>query len=309
MKTWKYKYFEKNNNELHTNIFKSLEMEKYLKKIFKNNSLDLHNFKINFSNLVVNIFVLVRKTNQKTSNLKKNIQINNKNINKFKIQITKKNFLRTYMFKNFSNKLESKMLYFYKQHLFKSKTRQMENFDGLSKKIIENLNLFAHNKFQINLILQEINFIDSNSNIKQVSLSFRKFEKAPFFKESLYFFLRLITRKKAAKSISNYIAIQLKTIKRHNFFFSFLHEILNLITNQKFSNIQGIKIIIAGRLSSATRSRTKIIKNGKISLLKISSKKDYSESVAYTSNGTFGIKVWICESTKLNVFTTKKNKI
>ena len=92
MKTWKYKYFEKNNNELHTNIFKSLEMEKYLKKIFKNNSLDLHNFKINFSNLVVNIFVLVRKTNQKTSNLKKNIQINNKNINKFKIQITKKTF-------------------------------------------------------------------------------------------------------------------------------------------------------------------------------------------------------------------------
>ena len=299
MKTnWKYKYFENNNNELHENIFKSLEIEKYLKKIFKNNNLDLHDFKINFSNFVINIFVVIRKTDQKTSNLKKNIQINDKNINKFKKQIIKKNLLRTYLFKNFSNKLEPKMLYSYKQRLLKLKTRQILNFNGLSKKVLENLNLFTHNKFQINLILQEVNFIDSNSNIKHVSLSFRKFEKAPFFKEGLYFFLRLVSRKKTAKSISNYIATQLETIKRHNFFFNFLEEILTLITNQKLSNIKGIKIIIAGRLNSAARSRTKIIKTGKISLLKISSKKDYSESVAFTPNGTFGIKVWICE--KLN---------
>jgi len=64
---------------------------------------------------------------------------------------------------------------------------------------------------------------------------------------------------------------------------------------QKLSKVQGIKILIAGRLNNAARSRNKIIKIGKISLLEINSKIDYSETTAFTSNGTFGVKVWICE--------------
>ena len=96
-----------------------------------------------------------------------------------------------------------------------------------------------------------------------------------------------------AKLLGRFIATQLEQVIRHNFFFNFLQENLTLIINQKLSKTQGVKINIAGRLNNAARSRTKIIKSGKISLLKINSKIDYSESTAFTLNGTFGIKVWI----------------
>jgi small subunit ribosomal protein S3 len=104
----------------------------------------------------------------------------------------------------------------------------------------------------------------------------------------------MVTHKNSAKLLSDFIALQLRT-KRHNFFLNFLKESLNFIINQKFSRIKGIKVIIKGRLNNAARSRHYLIKVGKISLIKIKSKINYSESVAFTSNGTLGIKVWINE--------------
>ena len=65
--------------------------------------------------------------------------------------------------------------------------------------------------------------------------------------------------------------------------------------NQKFSKIKGVKILIKGRINNAARSQTRIIKLGKISLISQSSNINYSESTAFTSNGTIGIKVWISE--------------
>ena len=66
--SWKHKYFEKNSYELHTNIFRSLEIEQYLKKVLKNNSFNLHDYKFNFSNCVINIFLSIykNKTERKT---------------------------------------------------------------------------------------------------------------------------------------------------------------------------------------------------------------------------------------------------
>ena len=67
---WKYKYFEKNSYELHTNIFRNLEIEQYLKKVLENHNFQLHDYKINFSNFFINIFLSVYKT--KGNNSKKN---------------------------------------------------------------------------------------------------------------------------------------------------------------------------------------------------------------------------------------------
>ena len=306
---WESQYFEKNKNELHTNIFKSLEIEKYLKKVLKNSGFNLHDLKINFANFVINILVLVRKSEYKTFIFKKRAQIN---INNFHFQTKKVNSLkkqikkRTFIIKNFSNKLKSKILYLYKQRLLKLKTCKKVNFEGLSKKILENLNLFTHNKFQINFIIQEINFISSSASGKQNLVSFRKFEKTAFFKESIHFFIGLVTRKRPAQSISNFITTQLEETKNHNFFFNFLQEISNLIVNQKFSYIEGIKIIIAGRINGALRSRAKVIKSGEISLLALNSKINYSESTAFTSNGTLGVKVWVCEKKTNKMFLQPK---
>jgi hypothetical protein len=250
--------------------------------------------------------VSVHKTEQKTFASKKNSQLDEEKLNlqakkvvKLKRQMKKHSLQKkSGASGNFSNKFGYKYiknLYSYKQCLSRLRTNKTLNLNGLGKKILENLSLFTRNKFNINLTVQEINFINSNSGAKQTLLSFRKFERTPFFKEGKSLFIPLVTQKNSAKLLGTFIAAKLETVKRHNFFFNFLQESLTLVIDQKLSKIQGVKIIIAGRLNNAARSRAKIIKSGKISLLKINSKIDYSESTAFTSNGTFGIKVWICE--------------
>jgi len=62
---WRHKYFEKNSNELHSNIFRSLEIEQYLQKILKDKGFNLHKHKLNFSGFVLNVFLSIYKTEKK----------------------------------------------------------------------------------------------------------------------------------------------------------------------------------------------------------------------------------------------------
>lgn len=289
---WKHKYFEKNSHELHTNIFRSLEIEQYLKKVLKNYGFNLHNHKLNFSNFVINIFLSIykNKTDRKIilKNKNKLLDLNKKIKNYYKKKSINNN--------NSPTKIKYiKTLKLYRNCLLKfQKDNETKKFDSISKKIIESLNLFIKNKYNIVLTIQEINFVNLNSKTEQTLINFRKFEKAPFFIEGSTLLTPMVTHKNSAKLLSDFIALQLRT-KRHNFFLNFLKESLNFIINQKFSLIKGIKVIIKGRLNNAARSRHYLIKVGKISLIKIKSKINYSESVAFTSNGTLGIKVWINE--------------
>lgn len=301
---WKHKYSEKSINELHTNIYRSLEIEQYLKQILKKNSFNLYKCKLNFSNFTINIFLSIYKKKQKFFTLKKIKQIKRKSTVlekkiKFKNQI--KNFFHLKK-KNLTNSLNRqkyiKILFLYKNCLLKIKNNIITKPNHLSKKILNSLNLFTHNRFNLNLTIKEINFINLNPDTKQILLNFRKFEKTLFFKEGTPLFIILITQENSAELLSSFIATQLETIKRHNLFFNFIQESLALIINQKLSKIQGIKIQIAGRLNSSARSRSKTIKIGKISLFKINSKINYCESTAFTSNGTFGVKIWVCNRKK-----------
>jgi len=299
---WKHQYFEKSKSELHANIFRSLEIEQYLGQILKNNGFNLHNYKLNFSDFVINIFLSVHKTEPHFFEFKKSISITEKKLflkkkREVKLKnVMKGNYLRRRSAKNPSSKLNYvRTLRAYEEHLSKLGSKKLLSLNSLSKKILESLNLFTHNRFNINLTVQEINFISSDSNSKQALLSFRKFEKTPFFKEGRSLLVPLIKQHNSAKLLGAFVASQLETIKRHNFFFNFLQESLTLIVFQKPSKVHGIKILISGRLNNAARSRNKIVKIGKISLLKIDSIIDSSKSTAFTSNGTFGIKVWICK--------------
>lgn len=289
---WKHKYFEKNSHELHTNIFRSLEIEQYLKKVLKNYGFNLHNHKLNFSSFVINIFLSIYKNKTERKNI-----TNKKTVLKNKLLDLNKKIKNYYKKKSINNSPTKikyiKTLKLYKNCLLKfQKNNETKKFNNISKKITESLNLFIKNKYNIVLTIKEINFV--NLKTEQTLINFRKFEKAPFFIEGSTLLTPMVTHKNSAKLLSDFIALQLRT-KRHNFFLNFLKESLNFIINQKFSKIKGIKIIIKGRLNNAARSRHYVIKLGKISLIKIKSKINYSESVAFTSNGTLGIKVWINE--------------
>ena len=84
-------------------------------------------------------------------------------------------------------------------------------------------------------------------------------------------------------------------MKKHNGFFHFLKRYLKLIIDFKYSNIKGIKIIIKGRLNGVPRSKSKLFQVGQLPLQTFNSNINYDNSIAYTSDGTIGIKVWICE--------------
>lgn len=117
----------------------------------------------------------------------------------------------------------------------------------------------------------------------------------------LYF--TLATQPDSANLLGDFIAEQLRTTKRHNFFLSSLNKSLALIIKQKYFKIKGIKILIKGRLNNAARSRNQIMKIGKVPLITENVKIDYAESTAFTPNGTIGVQVWISQkkSQSLNI--------
>ena len=68
-KYWKSKYFETNRKESHINIFRSLEIENYIKQLLKKKDFNLHTYRLNFSNSTLQVFISAYK---KTTNNEKN---------------------------------------------------------------------------------------------------------------------------------------------------------------------------------------------------------------------------------------------
>lgn len=305
---WKHKYFESHSKELHANIFRSLEIEQYFQKTLKDYGFSLQNYKINFSNSAINILLSVCKLEQtnleirkkeilkKTQKHFKNIFFNNLSIKQKSLQIL--NVCRAYRIQNKKNLLKTISL------------------NSLSQKMLKSLKLFTKNKLNISLTIKEINFVNSNKYAKQTLTNLYKFQKGSFFKKGKRILIPIVTQK-SAELLGNFIATQIKTIKKqHNFFFNFLKESLKLLISQKFSKIQGIKIVVKGRIKNAARSRTHVTKLGKISLISTNSKVNYTKSTVFKpSKGTIGVKTWIlkkykcfCNQKKRNIKKQKKEK-
>ena len=107
----------------------------------------------------------------------------------------------------------------------------------------------------------------------------------------------VLIKKNSAQILADFIAAQLKNLKkRHGFFLKFLQKALSILINHTLSKIKSIKIFINGRINSAPRSKQKVISiNKSLSLMTLNSSSYSSQSTAYGSNGTIGIKLWITE--------------
>jgi ribosomal protein S3 len=80
------------------------------------------------------------------------------------------------------------------------------------------------------------------------------------------------------------------------FFLKFLKKALSLMLTSKSSKATSVKVLIKGRFNGKRRSSKKMITiNKNMPLMTLKSKIDSSQSVAYGSNGTFGVKLWINE--------------
>merc|ERR1712127_458208 len=166
-------------------------------------------------------------------------------------------------------------------------------------KKIDNKILSRSNNNKVFLSKNFINKSLSSRLINKEVIEFRKkiinlrvFHKNNYF-NNLY--LLIIKKKFSSKVLSELIAFYIGQMKKHNGFIHFLKRYLKLIIDFKYSKIKGIKIIIKGRLNGVPRSKSKLLQVGYLPLQTFNATINYDNSTDYTSDGTIGIKVWICE--------------
>lgn len=105
-----------------------------------------------------------------------------------------------------------------------------------------------------------------------------------------------VCEKNSAKLLATCLAIYInKYRKKHGYLLIMLKKCLNILIHSSFSIVKGVKIEISGRINGAPRSKTKRVQIGSIPLQSFNSSIDYFNTTSYTLNGSFGVKVWVCE--------------
>jgi len=79
---------------------------------------------------------------------------------------------------------------------------------------------------------------------------------------------------------------------------SFRRAMKKAIMAARRMGAEGVKIHCAGRLGGAEMARTEQYKEGRIPLHTLRSDIDYASTVAKTTYGIIGVKVWICKGEK-----------
>ena len=185
----------------------------------------------------------------------------------------------------------------------KSATIQPKNGLNFTEMLLESISEFTKRKVNVSVVFYELNRgfsinIRKNqaSSLKKIKTQLRQFKRAQFFRETLNILFVVIRKGESSKLLAQFIALQLSTTKRHNFFLIFLKQSLILLLQSNFSAVSGVKIVIKGRFNGAPRARSQTLLIGSVPQQFFDAKISYSEATAYTPNGTFGIKCWISEN-------------
>lgn len=175
------------------------------------------------------------------------------------------------------------------------------DINSFMNKLFVHLKMFNKNNTNIFITVEQLNkniktLIQKSQikTLKNIVIKLRRYKRSPFYKEGLNVMLSVTQNENSAVLLADFIAEQLKKLKRHNFFLRFLKSGLNLFTNKKISILNGIKIKIKGRLNGRPRARHRIIKIKKgVSAQTFQTNLNYSESTSFTKNGTMGVKIWL----------------
>ena len=331
-KTWKTEFFEKKNRELPLYVFKDLQIQNYIQRVFELNGLIVHDYKQHYSASTLNLYISYFVTPDFVSNNRKKMEslivktaegeritvykkshcdsssttvsLDNKRIRNFSL----KNPSKLYRLKRYL-KLNSQSELFTQPYFIKfRKTQKNRYLKNLSDETKMKLNSFMSNFFavlnsflgtQSNIV---VNFCCINKNVqylkpiqKKTFVSFQKFRTTPFFKEGIELLFNVVYNINSANLLAKFIASQLKKVKRHKFLLSFLKQTLTILLNSSLAKIKGVKIIVKGRINGVPRAKHKIIIVGDVPVQTISAKLDYSQATAHNSNGSYGIKVWVVE--------------
>ena len=182
----------------------------------------------------------------------------------------------------------------------KYKSKEVLKKNVFIEQLLEGLSLFINQKHNVFLTFQNMNrgmavqlSQAEQDFLKKRVLALKRYSKEKFFKESLNVMLIVIKVKNSVKLFAQFVAQQLRFLKRHNYFLTFLRRIITVFLSCKTSKVKGIKICISGRFNRAPRAKSRIILVGDMPIQTISKQIDYHETTSYTKNGTFGIKLWV----------------
>jgi len=289
--SWSSKYLGKNSEESTLFVFQDLEIRNYINRFFYLHGLLIDKCFIQRSDSSLKIFISY-------FNLLEVISVIDKITNQLNDYLHSEK-INEYLYKEISilqNKKSIKKSYhkylFKKKKLFLSKT--------FSQKLLGCLNLYLKKKFKIHLILQNVNkslsVRLSNKEVfefRKIITQLRAYSKAYFFKETINVIIVLIKNQSSSKLFSDYVALKLSTMKRHNFFLTFLKRSLTLFLSSNFSSVKGIKLKIKGRFNGVPRAKPRLIQIGETPLQMYNSKVNYYCSTSFTSNGTFGVQLWV----------------
>jgi ribosomal protein S3 len=334
-KTWKTEFFEKKNHELPLYTFKDLEIKNYLERILEIYGIILHDYKQHYNDSTLNLYIsyfvtsdfILEKKNANEKIIIENSIGERKSIQRFDANkqvsfqfslITDKkpgnifySFSRPYKLKQYLNlgyhkKLIQQVAFIRQQQLLIIQNNQyLKEFvyssdirsEGVFAEIFKVLSLFIGNRLNI---VSHFCCINKNTHFfkstqKKTLMSLQRLRNTSFLKNGIELLFHVAFNKNAAHLLATFIAFQLKKIKRHKFLLSFLKQTLSILLSSDLSKINGIKIIVRGRLNGVPRSKQKIITIGDVPVQSISAKLDYSQTATHNSNGSYGIKVWIVE--------------
>lgn len=334
-KTWKTDFFEKKNKELPNYIFKDLEIQSFIERFFELYNLLIHDYKLHYSNSVINIYIsyfitptFTFNTLSKSKRLKlatkKKIKkpvifINNcykKTFNKVVTRDQNKSKLNKNQTTTFTSIKPIKIKNYLKfqnnsqQKLKRQLSREIDQknlhhlkLQNILKLFVESLSFFIGRKYHItttfNCLNNELNLTEKQSkSFKKKIIFLQKFKNSAIFKEGLEILFASVFYKKSSALLVKFIANQIKKTKRHNFLLAFLKRTLTIFIYSNFSKVDGIKIIIKGKLNNAPRARHKILIIGNVPVQTINIPMDYSQMTTHNPNGSYGIKVWIIEKNK-----------
>jgi len=305
---WSSQYIEKRDSDSSLLVTQDVQIRNYLNRFFYIHGLilcdcNLHRTQQNIS-LFVSYFsttissklfkIRKRKKHKLYNIIKKKRKKTHRIIKKF---IRKPNKFFTVRIKKRSHLILKRKVYFYYK-FFKKNILIKKNI--FIDKLVASLTLFLGKKYNIKVILKNINkglsFRLRNKEsflIRKFILKLRFYTQFDFFTESLNILLHIIKKKKSAKLLSEFLSLRFSILKKHNFFLTFIRRTLIILVNSKYSDIKGIKVKITGRFNGAPRAKKRMFKIKKMPVQTFRSIIDYYPSVSYTSNGTFGVKIWI----------------
>jgi small subunit ribosomal protein S3 len=140
----------------------------------------------------------------------------------------------------------------------------------------------------------------------------RKGEAADVLKADL---VKLINKPNAKKDQQRDVTVNIKEVKRPEIDstlvaqniagqlerrIAFRRAIKRALASAMRLNIQGCKIMVAGRLNGAEMSRTEWVREGRVPLHTLRADIDYGTAEALTTYGLIGVKVWIYKGEDYN---------